>query len=519
MANKTISMIQIRRILQLRAEGFSKLKISQSLSIHRTTLDVYLNRLDKTGFDFASLLLLSDIQLSDICQNEPIISTPDARLDVLKKYLFAVEKELSKPGVTRKILWQEYHRCYSDGYAYTQFCEHFSQHLKRNQATMHFTHRAGEYLQIDFAGKQLHYIDTSTGEIIACPVLVCTLPCSGYTYVEALSSAKQEQMFNAMNRCLEYIGGVPRNVLSDNMKQFIDKNSRYEFKFQELASQWAVHYNTNLEATRPRKPKDKPSVENSVYHSYLRIYAQLRNEEFYSLYDLNKRIHELLVQHNHTPFQKLPTSRFERFTNNEKSELKALPHEAFLIKRTTDAKVQKNYHVVLGEDTHMYSVPYKYIGQQTRIIYDEKSVEVFIGLSRIAIHKRNFRKHAYSTRAEHMPEKHLRYNETLGWDAEFFLAHAGKIGENAVFVFNHILASKDFVEQTYNACLGLKRLSEMYEFARFEAACKRASKSVRISYGMIKNILENNLDKQAESQLVLMSFDDHENLRGASYYN
>ena len=69
---------------------------------------------------------------------------------------------------------------------------------------------------------------------------------------------------------MEYLDGVPRNVLSDNMKQMVSKNMRYEYKFQELADHWAVHYNTNLEATRPRKPKDKPTVENSVYQSYLR---------------------------------------------------------------------------------------------------------------------------------------------------------------------------------------------------------------------------------------------------------
>jgi len=149
---------------------------------------------------------------------------------------------------------------------------------------MHLTHRAGDYLQVDFAGKNLHYIDIQTGEIVACPVLICTLPFSGYTYVEALPSAGQEHLFCALNRCLEYMGGIPRNVLSDNMKQIVGKNQRYEFKFQELADQWAVYYNTNLVATRPRKPKDKPTVENNVYLSYLRIYAKIRNEEFHSDY-------------------------------------------------------------------------------------------------------------------------------------------------------------------------------------------------------------------------------------------
>ena len=51
------------------------------------------------------------------------------------------------------------------------------------------------------------------------------------------------------------------------MKQYIVKNQRYEYTFAELAIQWALQYNINPNATRPRKPKDKPTVENTVYQS------------------------------------------------------------------------------------------------------------------------------------------------------------------------------------------------------------------------------------------------------------
>ena len=89
------------------------------------------------------------------------------------------------------------------------------------------------------------------------------------------------------------------------------------------------------------------------------------------------------------------------------------------------AKVQMNYHVILGEDKHMYSVPYYYIGKASTIVYDQENVEVFIGLQRIASHKRDYRQHAYTTLAIHMPEKHLKYNETRGWDADYFLSLVG----------------------------------------------------------------------------------------------
>lgn len=519
MANKSISMIQIRRIIQLKADGLSKLKIATTLHIHRATLDHYLSKLKATGKDYPELHQCSDEQLTALVYSPAAMPPPDKRMEELTILLGYFRAELSRPGVTRRQLWEEYHGASPDGYRYTQFCEHLARYLKRSQATMHLTHRAGAYLQVDFAGKPLHYVDVQTGELVACPVLVCTLPFSSYTYVEALPTAGQEHMFCALNRCLEYLGGVPRNVLSDNMKQFVGKNLRYEYTFQELADQWAVHYHTNLEATRPRKPKDKPTVENNVYQSYLRIYAKIRDEEFHSLYALNKRIRELLVGYNQKPFQKLPGSRHERFLADERPLLRPLPPEPFTVRHTTTGKVQLNYHVVLGEDKHQYSVPYQHIGQTTKIIYDEHQVEVYIGFQRIATHTRDYRKHAYTTLAEHMPKSHLKYSETLGWDADYFLSLAAKMGECSTEVFRKMLASKDFVEQTYNACVGLKRLSTIYGATRFEAACRRALCGSRVTYGMVKNILEHNLDKQAALLPPLSSPPDHDNLRGPESYS
>jgi len=518
MANKSITMLQIRRILQLHLSGSSTRSISRTIGVHRKTVDMYLKKISSTCRPLEEILKLDDGALSGIFYVEQTPQT-DSRFGVLEKMFPYIRQELVKTGVTRKILWEEYKTQYPDGYAYGHFCEHLAMNTKISKATMHFEHQAAEYLQVDFAGKQLSYVDRTTGEIINCPVLVCTLPYSNYTYVEALATAKQEEMFGAMNRCLEYLGGAPKNILSDNMKQYVKKNDRYEFSFQELADQWSVHYNTNLEATRPRKPKDKPTVENHVYVSYLRIFAKLRKEEFYSLVELNIGIIKHLGALNTTGFQKLTGSRWQRFHDHEKEHLSPLPVEPFVIKRTTGAKVQLNYHVILGEDYHQYSVPYQYIGKQTKIVYDQKTVEVYIGLERIALHQRDYRKNFYTTHDEHMPQKHLRYKETKGWDADYFIKMASNIGTSSTQVFKHVLASKIFVEQTYKACMGLKSLSEKYKGERFEAACKRALQGSRINYGVIKRILENNLDQQDAAQLDLFSVPEHGNIRGPLSYN
>jgi len=518
MANKSITMLQIKRVLQLHLSGASKLRISKTLGLHRKTIDVYLERLISSNHSLKDLLQKDDSYLNSIVYK---IAPPrtDERFISLEKMFPYIKQELGKTGVTRRLLWEEYKTEYPEGYGYAQFCEHLTRYLKRNKATMHLEHRPGEYLQIDFAGKELEYVDKSSGEVINCPVLVCTLPYSNFTYVEALATARQEELFAALNRCLNYLGGVPKNILSDNMKQYVKKNDRYEFTFQELANQWSVHYNTNLDATRPRKPKDKPSVENHVYVSYLRIHAKIRRQEFYSLGELNREIQKYLEELNNMGFQKLSGSRHEKFLNHEKHHLLPLPNEEFAVKRITNAKVQMNYHVVLGEDRHQYSVPYQYIGRQTKIIYDHQNVEIFIGMERVAAHPRSYRRNYYTTNSEHMPEKHLRYQQTRGWDADYFLQMASKIGPCSREYFKKVLDSKDFVEQTYRACLGLKSLYEKYNRERFEAACKRALKGVKFNYGTIKNILENELDKEQDIQLSLFRTPEHGNIRGPGLYN
>jgi transposase len=518
MANKPITMIQLTRIIQLKSEGVNKHQISQILNLHRKTLDEYLQKFESSGKSYQQLLACREAELAFIVYSSPNTNKPDERLIEFEKQFEYFNTELLRVGVTLKTLWEEYIAGDPQGYKYSQFCEHYARYKKRNSATMHFEHREGENLQVDFAGKPLYYIDRESGEFIECPVLICTLPYSNYNYVEALSSSRQEPLFGSLSRCLEYLGGVPRNVISDNMKQYVKKNDRYEYTFQDLANQWSTHYHTNLVATRPGKPKDKPSVENHVYVSYLRIYAKLRNEQFFSLRELNARIRELLDEMNRHGFKKLPGNRMERFMEHEKSTLKPLPGEAFVIKHRTHAKVQMNYHVILGEDKHQYSVPHQYIGKQTTISYDERTVEIYIGLDRIAVHIRSYRKHGYTTLPEHMPEKHLKHRETLGWDADYFLSKAEKMGESSFGVFKKILASKDLIEQTYKACIGLIRLSDQYGIDRFEQACSRAMRGNRVTYMMIKNILVNNLDKLPIIPLTLFSIPVHENIRGEHEY-
>jgi hypothetical protein len=197
--------------------------------------------------------------------------------------------------------------------------------------------------------------------------------------------------------------------------------------------------------------------------------------------------------------------------------LNSLPSARLEIKQSVTAKVQRNYHVVLGQDWHYYSVPHQFTGKQVSVVYTSTVVEIYHNHQRIALHRRVVRRNGYSTLKEHMPEKHLQYAQTKGYNADYFLGKARNISPECAQVIEQILQTRFFYEQTYNACLGILRLAEKYSPERLTTACSIALQAKACSYRFISNILQNNMDqrnRQEENYSPLT----HENTRGANNY-
>lgn len=518
MANKTITMLQIRRIIQLKSKGKSNREIAWDLHAARNTVNGYVRQITGLAKSLEELLALNDQELSSLICKEPVAIKKDWRYGDLQERIPGFYDELKKPHVTRMTLWEEYHERVPEGYGYTQFCEHLNRYLQVKQAVMHFEHEPAASLMFDYAGSKIPFTDLQTGEINYCPVLVCTLPFSDYTYLEASLSAKREQMLHTLNQSFHYFGGVPHSVKTDNMKQVVKKSDRYEPSFDELAQQWSLHYGTTLMAARIKKPRDKASVESHVNAVYNRIYARLRNRVFHSVQEINDALWEELERFNSRNFQRCDYSRRDRFLLHEKPLLQALPLEPFIPKNKVVAKVQRNYHITLGQDWHHYSVPCQYIGKTVQIIYDTEHVEVYLDMIRIAWHKRNYHRNGYTTLEEHMPAHHRYYTRSKGWNREYFIEKATPVGVHTTTAVTRILDQKIFIEQTYNSCLGVFRLGEKYGPERLEAACRRALAGYKVTYTVIKNILEHNLDRAASHQDFVISIPEHENIRGAESY-
>lgn len=513
MAQKPIAMEQLKQILQLQQDGVGIREMARRVGISRNTVRKYLD-LIVVNTDPAQSP--DDKQLAAAAYNNDLLAHDAQRLAQLIAHFQYARNELNKTGVTRQLLWQEYIDQHPDGYVYSHYCYHLNQYLKNQDLAMHLEFQAADIMMIDFAGKKQYYIDLSTGERIECEVFISVLPFSGLIFCQPVHSQQTADFTHCVNGMLKFYGGVPATILCDNMKTAVTRADRYEPVFTDICLQLSEHYGTTFSATRPYSPRDKAMVERAVNIVYTHVYAPLRNRDFTSLAALNEAMQEQLALLNNKPYKKTPYSRSYLFEQQEQQLLKPLPSEVFALKKVVLLTVQRNYHVQLSEDHRYYSVPYQYAGKKVKVLYDSRTVEVYLEYERIALHSRNTRQ-AYVTLPEHMPPNHQRMQQIKGWNRDDLLAQALRIGPSTHQAATTILQNSIYMEQNYKSCFGMLMLYKKFTAPRLEAACGRALLGSRINYTMIKNILERGLDRQ-QTITGFTPTPEHDNIRGKDQY-
>jgi transposase len=266
-----------------------------------------------------------------------------------------------------------------------------------------------------------------------------------------------------------------------------------------------------------RKPRDKAKVENAVLNAQRWIIAALRNHVLFSVAQANEAILEKLAIYNGKKYQRLDESRRELFEQLDRPCLRPLPNNRYEYGDWCSPKVNIDYHVEV--DKHIYSVPYRLVGERLEARSSATTVEIFYKGKRVASHVRNYIKGKPTTNPEHMPESHRQY---LQWTPSRIINWASKTGPCTGKVAERILGSKRHPEQGYRACLGVKRLGDKYGQERLEAASERALLIGSPSYRTVRSILEKGLDKQTTlwgRQPDKAQLPAHDNIRGPDYYN
>jgi transposase len=509
-------MRRVREILRLKYEcGASDRAIAVAVGVARSTVQLCLTRAAAAGLAWPLPATLTDQGLEALLFAPTGGSRPGIRHKAEPNWA-VIHRELRRPGVTLLLLWEEYRALHLQGYGYSRWCELYRSWEGRLSPTMRQAHPAGERLFVDYAGHTVEVVDGSSGEIRPAQVFVAVLGASNYTYAEATWTQSLPDWIGSHTRVLAFLGGVPRQIVPDNLRAGVLRANWYEPGINPTYRDLAAHYGTAILPTRVRRPRDKAKVEVGVLVVERWILARLRNQRFFSLAELNTAIAALITDLNARPMRKLGVSRRQLFDQLDGPALLPLPAEPFVYAEWRIRRVALDYHVEI--DGHYYSVPHRLLRERVEARVTVRTVELFHKGERVAVHVRGGARGRHTTLPEHMPQAHRRHAE---WTIERIRQEAAAIGPATARLTALILESRPHPEQGFRACLGILRLVRSYGRDRVEAACARGLEIGARSYGSVQSILQHGLDRQppaaepASGEPPLI----HPNIRGSGYYH
>lgn len=512
MPGDRLKMRRIRDVLRLKfGQGLSDRTISVSLGLGKGSVGSYVGRAVKAGLSWPLPEGLDDDSLELLLFPDPP-AVPDR--DRPMPDWAIVDRELRRPGVTRRLLWEEYRATCPDGFAYTWFCTHYEAWKGRVRPVMRQTHVGGEKVFVDYAGDTIDLIDPMTGEVTAVRLFVAAMGASNFTYAEAVASEGLEDWIGAHVRMFSFLGGVPKAVVPDNLKSAVIKPDRMDPGLNRSYAEMAAHYGTAILPARPYKPRDKAKVEVAVQVAQRWILARLRNRRFFTLTDLNGAIRHLVDELNMRVMRGYDASRADLFATLDRPHLQPLPEGPYEFARWKRCRVAPDYHV--EADSSWYSVPFRLIRQEVDVRLCGPTVEIFHRGQRVASHARCRGRRSHVTLPEHMPSAHRRHAE---WTPARMLAAAERLGPSVAAFCEAVMADRPHPEQGFRTCLGVLALARRYEAMRLDAACRRGLSIRARSVASIRSILQSGLDRAFLEEATEDRPLQHANIRGRRYYH
>lgn len=258
--------------------------------------------------------------------------------------------------------------------------------------------------------------------------------------------------------------------MPDNAKVAVIKACHFDPMLHRSYNDMAPHYGTAVLPARPRRQRDKAKVEACVGIVERWVLRRLRNRIFYSLAELNAAIAGCLADLNDSRvMRQFGKTRRQLFEEVDAPNLKPLPAEPWVHAEWKRCRVGLDYHIAV--DRHHYSAPYRFTRREVEVRCTARTVEIFLGGERIAVHMRWAGNGRHTTIPAHMPSSHRRY---LEWTPAKIREEAARIGPMLSLLVEKIIEDRLHPEQGYRSCLRIIGLAKRFVAVRLEAAALRA---------------------------------------------
>ena len=316
-------------------------------------------------------------------EGKPEHRNKPSRLD---KYHDLIKQKLTIRGTNVRAVYEYIHdEVDEDIGTYSNFNKYVRKKELRPEkaAAGHPRFETGPGVQAQVDWKEDISIANRYGEIFTFQVFDYKLGYSRYPlFIYKLYKTRQD-VFDCLIASFKATGGVPKEILFDNMASVVDKNGNRRSvnpKFREFAKDFG--FKVKLCKARHSYTKGKVESMNKFMAWILPYEGEFETEEDLTaiLQKINEKVCRRVCDETGVP----PLLLFQK----EKEYLQSLPSEKIIdsyLVHDRQTTVRKDSMVTYNKCR--YSVPAEYIGKPVRLLVNNDTLQIYYSTALIAVHE------------------------------------------------------------------------------------------------------------------------------------
>lgn len=251
---------------------------------------------------------------------------------------------------------------------------------KQIPAVQRYETKPGYQAQVDW--KICEYIDLN-GVVRKIPVFAMVLGYSRAMYIEFTKRCDIHSFLRCMVNALEYFGGVPKTMLTDQMKTVIlGMGDNRKPRWHPLFEDFAATVGMVPKVCRVRRPQTKGKVERTV-----RFIEQnfMPGRRFTDVEDLNRQARQWCDEQNRRIHGTTGERPIDRLVEEQ---LGTLPPADHLAKYRFEVRKASRDGFV-SYDGVRYGIPWQYSGREVKVRDINGFIEIYWEKELIAQHKKH----------------------------------------------------------------------------------------------------------------------------------
>ncbi|MDU4325818.1 MAG: IS21 family transposase [Clostridium celatum] len=372
--NSLVDLHKLKVIMEVNNLKVNKSQIARELGVDARTVGKYLNGYVKPT---------TRNRKSPIDDFKPIIQSLLSEESIQVFYYKRVLWQYLKDNHGLDCAQSSFRRYISNNVEFNDYFKRRKKGYISNKSTMRFETDKGQQAQLDWK-ENIDFV-LSTGEVININIFVLILSYSRFRIYKLSLEKTQDILFSFLNESFETFGGVPKELLTDNMKTVMDQpRTAYQSgKVNNKFQQFADDYGFKVRPCIAGRPNTKAKVEAPMkLLDEIRAYNGTLN--FNELHELISKLNNRINGTCHTSTGKIPVLHLEK----EKDFLLDLPTEQIRNRYsiiTTSVKV--NRQSMISYKSNQYSVPPEYINKKLKLQVYDNQLHLYYNTNLVTIHE------------------------------------------------------------------------------------------------------------------------------------